>query len=304
MRLLLAAFLLPLPLLASEPSAFGAGDLDSDNPYGLTSSEKSILKNKKTLDSIKQKSYANENQVGSLLERVDGLQTVIEGLNEKSEKNRIELKSITDQFGADGSIEQIQGVVKANQELSKANEANIVKLRTLLDEFSKLLDTINSDYVSKKEFNALVVDVNEFKSLMGKELRGSSKAAAAPVKEESSISSADLAKMAKANYDRQRYTKAIIQYETLIDRKYKPAMSNYMIGEMWYYRKDYGKAISYFKESAKLYDKASYMPTLLLHSAISMENTGDDKNAQMFFSAIVAKYPDSKAAKAARSHIK
>lgn len=302
MRFLLAAFLLPFPLLASEPSAFGAGDLDSDNPYGLTSSEKSILKNKKTLDSIKQKSYANENQVGSLLERVDGLQTVIEGLNEKSEKNRIELKSITDQFGADDSFTQLQSVVKENQEISKANEANIVKLRAVLDEFSKLLDSINSDYVSKKEFNALVTDVNEFKGLMGKELRSKSKAKAAPADKE--ISSAELAKMAKANYDRQRYTKAIIQYSTLIERKYKPAMSNYMIGEMWYYRKDYGKAISYFKESAKLYDKASYMPTLLLHSAISMENTGDDKNAQMFFSAIVAKYPDTKAAKTARSHIK
>lgn len=302
MRLLLIAFLLPLPLLAAEPSAFGAGDLNSDNPYGLTSSEKSILKNKKTLDSIKQKSYANENQVGSLLERVDGLQTVIEGLNEKSEKNRVELKSITDQFGADDSIKRLQSVVKENQEISKVNEANILKLRTVLDELSTLLDKINGDYVSKNEFNALVSDVNEFKTLMGKELRGRSTVKKAPAKKQ--VGSAELSKMAKANYDRQRYTKAIIQYETLIERKYKPAMANYMIGEMWYYRKNYGKAISYFKESAKLYDKASYMPTLLLHSAISMESTGDHKNAQMFFSAIVAKYPDSKAAAKAHSHIK
>jgi len=43
-------FLLLLPLLsiyANEPSAFGAGDLTVDNPYGLTSSEKVLLETKK-----------------------------------------------------------------------------------------------------------------------------------------------------------------------------------------------------------------------------------------------------------------
>lgn len=300
--LLLAASLLPLALLAAEPSAFGAGDLDSDNPYGLTSSEKSILKNKKTLDTIKRKSHANENQVGSLLERVDGLQTIIEGLNEKSEKNRRELKVITDQFDTDDSLERLQEVVKENQAIGKSNEVNIIKLRAVLDEFSTLLDTMNSDYVSKKEYNALVNDVNEFKSLIGKELRsGTTTAKAAkPAK----INSKDLEAQAKANYERQRYTAAITQYQTLIGRGYKPARANYMLGEMWYYRKNYGKAISYFKESAKLYDKASYMPTLLLHSAIAMKSTGDTKNADLFFKAIIAKYPSTKAAKIAAEKLK
>ncbi len=299
--LLLAASLLPLSLLAAEPSAFGAGDLDSDNPYGLTSSEKSILKNKKTLDTIKRKSHANENQVDSLLERVDGLQTIIEGLNEKSEKNRRELKVITDQFDTDDSLERLQEVVKENQAIGKSNEANIIKLRAVLDEFSTLLDAMNSDYVSKKEYNALVNDVNEFKSLIGKELRsGGAAKAAKPAK----INSKQLEVEAKANYERQRYTAAIKQYQTLIQRGYKPARANYMLGEMWYYRKNYGKSIAYFKESAKLYDKASYMPTLLLHSAIAMKSTGDTKNADLFFRAIIAKYPSTKAAKIAKDKLK
>lgn len=300
MRSALLAFLLPLSLFAGEPSAFGAGNLDSDNPYGLTSSEKTILKNKKILDSIKQKSYANENQVGSLLERVDGLQTIVEGLNEKSENNRKELKLISDHMDTDDSLEKLQVVVKENQAISKTNEANIVALKSVLDEFSKLIDTINNNYVTKKEYNTLVKDVNEFKSLVAKELSSGS---ITQSKTSAKISSADLAFKAKENYGRKRYTESIKQYETLIERRYKPARANYMIGEMWYYRKDYGKAISYFKESTKLYDKASYMPTLLLHSAISMEKTGDIQNAQLFFRAIVSKYPDSDAAAVAQDHL-
>ena len=35
------------------------------------------------------------------------------------------------------------------------------------------------------------------------------------------------------------------------------------------------------------------MPELMLHTAISMENTGDKKNAEKFYSGIIAKFPES-----------
>ena len=41
-----------LNLVAAEPSAFGAGNLDSTSPYGLTSSEKAVLENKKSLKKV------------------------------------------------------------------------------------------------------------------------------------------------------------------------------------------------------------------------------------------------------------
>ena len=69
-----------------------------------------------------------------------------------------------------------------------------------------------------------------------------------------------------------------------------------MIAEMWYYRNEFAKALSYFKESAKLYDKASYMPTLMLHSAVCMEKTGDVTNAKAFLNALIATYPNDKIA--------
>merc|ERR1711941_187479 len=95
------------------------------------------------------------------------------------------------------------------------------------------------------------------------------------------------------------FSKAIPMFEELIDRDYKSASSNFYLGEMWYYRKKYDDAIRHYKTSAMLYDKASYMPTLLLHSAISFEKTQDFSNAANFYSSLIDIYPNSKEAKIA-----
>jgi TolA-binding protein len=84
---------------------------------------------------------------------------------------------------------------------------------------------------------------------------------------------------------------------------YKPAQSHYMVGEIEYYRNNYAEAIAYFKKSATLYSKASYMPTLLLHTAISMEKTGDKKNAEVFYDAVIAQFPDSTQADSAKKKL-
>jgi TolA-binding protein len=51
------------------------------------------------------------------------------------------------------------------------------------------------------------------------------------------------------------------------------------------------------------YKKASYMPTLMLHTAVAMKKTGDTKNANMFFNALIQKYPNSKEAKSAKKYL-
>ena len=76
-----------------------------------------------------------------------------------------------------------------------------------------------------------------------------------------------------------------------------------MVGEINYYRKNYADAIAYFKKSATLYSKASYMPVLMLHTAISMDETGDINNAKTFYNAVITKYPDSKSAGLASSKL-
>ncbi len=293
-------------LAADEPSALGAGNLDSANPYGLTSAEKNILKNKQTLKDLKSKSYTNQVQVNSLLERIDGLQSIIEGLTQKSQANEFELKRIQQSLSEDKTSEKMTDLetrVTQLEAMIKVNEENLTQLKSAMEKLSQLIDSINSTYVTKDEYNALVTDINDFKKLVAKELKSGSNVKTSS-NDNKKISNGTLATMAAENYKKKYYTKAIEQYEELIDRKYKPAYAHYMIGEMLYYRKDYGKAIAYFKESVKRYDKASYMPTLMLHTAISMKKTGDKKNADSFFNAIIVKYPDSKAASIAKKELK
>lgn len=50
-----------------------------------------------------------------------------------------------------------------------------------------------------------------------------------------------------------------------------------MVGEIEYYKNNHAEAIAYFKKSATLHSKATYMPTLLLHTAIAMEKSGEKK---------------------------
>ncbi|MEJ2372234.1 MAG: tetratricopeptide repeat protein [Sulfurimonas sp.] len=288
---LLLSAAISLSLNCAEPSAFGAGDLSSNNPYGLTPDEKALLETKKKLRKVDLSTKTHASQLDSLRERIDGLQDIIEALSRKSHNNKIALKELEDKNILDNnSSNEYQ---KRLSELVQQDAQTIKVLQEQSVEISKLVDQINANYVSKKEFNNLVTDINDFKALVAKELKTGSKQASAT---SSSVSSAELYNSAKKNYDKKYYTKAIEEYTELITRNYKPAYSHYMIGEMWYKRKDYAKAISYFKKSSKLYSKASYMPKLMLHTAISMDKTGDKSHAKSFYQAILKKYPNSKEA--------
>jgi hypothetical protein len=161
----------PLSLFSAEPSAFGAGDLDVEKPYGLTQSEKVILQNKKNLKEIELKSNNQANKVDSLRERLDGLQTIVEGLSKKSHNNKLEIKSL---IKKDLETDEYENRLS---EVTQKNLQDIQETNSVVTELSILLNSINESYISKDEFNELVSDFNNFKELVAKELRnrGSSK---------------------------------------------------------------------------------------------------------------------------------
>jgi len=287
----------PVLLFSAEPSAFGAGDITSSNPYGLTNDEKVLLETEKKLKAVSNKSKLQDDQLDSLQERIDGLQSIIESLSRKAQTNKINLQNIEQSTNTSfGNVNEYQKRLSLS---IQNNEQAIEALKTLTAELSKSLEAISVDYVTKADYNALVTNVNNFKILVAKEI----KQIARTQSKKSSIKSIDLYKRAKVNYSKKQYTNAISDYETLIKRNYKPAYSHYMIGEMYFKRKNYARAISYFKKSASLYSKASYMPNLLLHTAIAMAKTGDKQHANAFFQAIVAKYPDVKEAQVAKKYL-
>jgi len=287
----------PLLLNSAEPSAFGAGDIDSSSPYGLTSTEKVILQNKNKLHTVVVKSKNQENKVDSLRERLDGLQSIIENLSRQAHNNKIKLKKI-ETFN-DENLHNNDEYSKRLSELVQTNIQSITETQNVVSELSLLTNSIQKDYVNKTEFNALVESFNTFKKLVAKELTKPSTSK----KSVSKLKSPELYKHAKKMFDIKYYTKSIADYETLIERNYKPAYAHYMIGEMNFKRKNYANAITYFKKSSSLYAKASYMPRLMLHTAISMDKTGDKTHAELFYSAIMAKYPKTKEAREAKKFL-
>ncbi|MGB5866471.1 MAG: tetratricopeptide repeat protein [Arcobacteraceae bacterium] len=303
-------FLLVLALHA-ETSMFGAGDLESAEPYGLTQTEEVIVKNKKIVAKNEKKLKKTTTKLQELTQRVDGIDSLLEGESIKLNKVFISLNKNIDDFKlftqtSTTDINKNSEIV-ANMQIAidsdikklklqiDQNEENIKKLKISFDKIVGLVNDINGNYVTKKEFNKLIALLDKKQV----EVKSSTKSTSV-----SSKSSKELLIEAKALFKKDYFTKAKPIFEGLISKNYRPAECNFYMGEIDYYRKNYKNALHYFKKSMTLYDKASYLPKLLLHSAISFENLGDSDNAQNFYSTIVDIYPNSNEAKEASKKIK
>lgn len=273
--------------MSAEPSAFGAGDLNNPNPYGLTSTEATLLETKKDLRKVVVKSNNQANEVDSLRERVDGLQTVIEAISSSTRENKLKLKSLEDEKNNNSEYD------KRIAESIQINSKEIEKINLRINEISKLIDSINTTYVTKEEFNSFVNN-------KVKDTKSSTKQKKS---QNSDMSDSDIETKAKELYDKKLYGESLEYYKQLIEKNYKPANAHYMVGEIEYYRKNYSDAIAYFKKSATLHSKAGYMPTLMLHTAVSMEKSGDKTNAKVFYDAIITQFPDSTHAETAKKKL-
>ena len=278
-------FYIPLVIVASEPSAFEAGDLDAKNPYGLTKTEKHILKNKEDIATIKSRLYKLQTKVSNMSEKLEGLQSVVEGIDEKVRNLQTQLKK----GGKDETLRSEMAALRKDfNESLQVQKENFSSMKKVLKELTSLIDTINANYVSKKELKS---ELSKIYALLEK-------------KRVQSKSGAELYKLAREAYRKKEYDKAIQYYEEAARKGYKPATSNFYIGESCYYTKDYSCAVEHYKKSASLYAKASYMPTLLLHTAISLDRLGKKQEAKKFYESVVKLYPKSKAAKIAKKYLK
>lgn len=305
---------------ANEVSVFGAGDLNSTKPYGLNSTEKYILKNKKELGNIDSKVKNVKFTLESINERIDGLESIYEGqsqtlndtvlkfndvIKKLDETSNLSVKNSTDVADLKNVSTQI---LNMQEEISSENKKNLDILKDTIKKLTSVVNTINSKYVSDSELKSnmkqfiTIAEFNAFK----KSLIKTQKKKQITAKKNKKLTADEKKSMlteAKKLFKKDYFTKAIPLFETLVEQNYKPAESNFYLGEIWYYRKRYKDAISYFKKSAVLYDKASWMPKLLLHSAISFENVKDYENATSFYSTLVDVYPDSEEAKIATKNL-
>ncbi|MDN5107034.1 hypothetical protein PJV93_07490 [Aliarcobacter butzleri] len=295
--------------VAEEVSVYG----DSSASYNLTSTEKHILKTQTSVSNLSSKLDEINSLVNSINSRLNGLESTYEGDSARlnSKLNELQKNSVSSDLGSNND--------------STANQSDLNALKAALTKLTALVNKINSEYVSSTELEKNMqqfVTREEFEAV--KKAMGVKTSSVSPTKttetksasiDDNSSSTAsigevktaeDKAKLmneAKKDYDAKAYNTAIPKYEKLIEVNYKPAENNFYLGEMWYKRKKYDTAISHFKKSAMLNDKAAYMPTLLLHSAISFENVKDKENAKSFYGTLIELYPNSSEAKEAKTKL-
>ncbi len=269
LRNLFFFLLLSSTALLAEPSVYGFSNANNRS----TSSQNSIVQNKRTIAALKRE-IAEQN------ERIDGLTSIIEGLSATM-----------------GEIQEKGGGTAFSMGTGNDNTA-------LLKELGAMIDNINDNYVSKEELKKVLKSKGKYTP--------SSKDESSKERGEKSVSNESLKDKSTSKlysegvrlFVKKRYSEAKKRFTITDIKGYKPAASNYYLGEIAYYTKKYEDAIFYFKKSAGLYDQASYIDVLLLHTAISLEKSGDKAQARAFYENIVENYQGKKSAKMAKEKLK
>ena len=317
----LLSFLVATSLTAAqEVSVFDSSD-SSSSSNGLSSSEKHILKNQASINNLSSKMSDINSSLEAIKNRLEGLESTSEG---DSAKLNSTAKKLDDLIRNGSSDLGSKNTTTAGSQIS---DSQVAELKAAITKLSTLVNKINSEYVSSNELEKNMqqfVTREEFEAV--KKAMGIKSSAVSPktkldanssgveVSETSASSVSDkklttpedksnLLKEAKSDFDSNNYTASTPKYEKLLEANYKPAEVNYYLAQNWYMRKKYDAAISYYKKSAILNDKAAYMPTLLLHSAISFEKTKDKENAKSFYSTLIDLYPNSSEAKEAKQNL-
>jgi len=267
-RLFLSLALISTALLA-EPSVYGFNNSSNGSAQGSRSSGNMVVQNKRTIAALKR-------QITEQNERIDGLTSIIEGLS--------------------ATLGELQGRGSGTSSMGTGNDNT-----ALLKELGTMIDKINDNYVSKEELQKALKSKGKY----------TPKVKEKTTTDESSSNESLVSRSTSKLYGegvrlfvKKRYSEAKKRFNITDTKGYKPAASNYYLGEIAYYTKKYEDAIFYFKKSAGLYDQASYIDVLLLHTAISLEKSGDKAQARAFYENIVENYQGKKSAKIAKEKLK
>ena len=266
----------------AEVSAFNAGNINSSSAYGLTPNEK-ILKDK--LDELNGNFLQVNSALDSTNERVEGLQSTFEGINSQYNESNAKIAQFEQQLTT-----MDEDLKKANASLRAMRTEN-KQIKQALSELTQLI----SAYISK--------DIMDANATAQKSDANASLATAPQIPKEEAWKKQDSATILdSAIKDFQKdetLQNAKDKFEFLVGRKYKPARTNFYLGEIEYKQKNYSGAIVLYQKSVALYSKdTDYMAKLLYHTAISFDKVGETQRANGFYQALKTQYPESAEAKA------
>ena len=255
---IVASFLVATTIYANEVSVYGAGDMSSKTPYGLTKNEQILFDKTKEIDKLNVDFTLLKQELSSVKEQLEGTRSVLEGTNNKIGRSDSELQGIDAKIvKVEESLQSFQKELDALKEQLnssiKINEDNNKKITTALKELSSLIDSINNSYVSKKDLESFETQSEKKSENLQSELE--------------SKSGAELMKEARELADSNRLDDAKSRYLILLKKNYMPARNNFNLGEIAYKQEDWNNAIAYYKVSIELYDKADYIPKLQIGRA-------------------------------------
>ncbi len=204
---------------------------------------------------------------------------------------------------------QQKRILKLEQKVREL-QSQIEGLRSVVEGLSEASATRQSGGVSESRFNALQQKIDELSAMCSQKQQTVSTHTANPKSQKpKAVALADrplrrLYTEGVRLFGKRRYDEAKKRFEITDAKGYKPAASNYYLGEIAYYTKHYDDAIFYYKKSAGLNENAGYIDILLLHAGIALEKQGDKAQAKRFFENIVANYPGKRSAKIAKQHLR
>ncbi|MFK5976691.1 MAG: tetratricopeptide repeat protein [Sulfurovum sp.] len=273
--------------LSAEPSVYGFDNIEDSPSISASKSDiiiddiyvndtvvsdrdrninkdKVISNNTPSIESLKE-------QIDEQKERIDGLTTIIDGLsqslNELQETSNID-RPIKDVTIKDSEDDLTEDILIIDESSSPIVEPIIEpKIETTPIEIEDTMDIVDTPKPISKSNNVIFSE-------------------------------------GVTNFLDRKYDKAREKFILTDSKAYKVGASNFYLGEIAYNIKDYKNAIFYYKKSAGIDDKTSYIDTLLLHTGTSFEKSGNKTKAKAFYQNLIDTYPNNKTAILAKEKLR
>ncbi|RDU61558.1 tol-pal system YbgF family protein [Helicobacter sp. MIT 14-3879] len=291
--------------LCAEPSAFelqgGATKKDMRELKDVADFTRSVISDFQT-------------KIVNLEQAIEGLKTVYEGMSATSRQDTLLLKSQVDK------ITNLQDIVESLQTSQKSRSENVAKLEAQVEantnsivQINQKIDKLSEAFLQANEEILKQIEVlsqqaltlqNSIQAIQNQPIVNAIKENNASDSMQkykfSQNSNADNLKEAKRLLKQKRLNDAKAYFEYLVGNNYAVAESSYYLGEIYYAHKEYNEALPYYKTSASLDSKASYMPILLWHTAWSFKYLNDAENYKKFLQTLVTLFPESEQGRKAK----
>lgn len=280
---------------------------------------------KKEFEELKEINNQQSDRIFILENKINQLETSLEGLKSIYEGYSVNIKGMSDKINSISN--QIPQESQAKEEDLNAlkgevanNKKNIQTLKDSIDTHLKQIQELVTNEINQKNEQAQrgdskkgdsqTNDSNTIKEILDNNSTITSKDSKdiTDNKEEKSFNKdstrrSEIFTEARSLTYSKKFDEAIARYKWLIEIDYKSAESNYMLGNIAYEQNRYKDAVYYYKESATIDDKATYMPRLLLNSANSFRVLNDKDSANKFYNAVIKLFPDSVEAEESKKYI-